>query len=214
MFGIGILAGSTSLAGCSGAGGLFGSQDGGAGTGGQGGQGGTAGTDAGGSGGSGAGGGAGSDGGTCDASGAPKDNPCAIDDQYGVFIDSTGGSDDAGDGSEQNPYQTFKKGIEQATAAGKRLFACAVTYAESVKLTAANNGIEMYGGFDCSSWAYTGDKTEVKDATRDPHLASTPSTARTSRTSPSPATTPSPPATAAWRRARMRRRRSSLCVWC
>ncbi len=168
MFGIGILAGSATLAGCSGAGGIFGRLDGGAGTGGQGG---TAGTDAGGSGGSGAtGGAAGSDGGTCDASGTPKDNPCAIDNQYGVFIDATGGSDDTGDGTEQHPYQTFKKGIEQATAAGKRLFACAGTYAESVKLTAANNGIEMYGGFACDSWAYTGDKTEVKDATHGPAL--------------------------------------------
>ena len=93
-----------------------------------------------------------------------------MDNAHGVFIDATSGDDTAGDGTEEHPYKTFAKGIDAATTGGKRLFACAGTYAESVKLTAANNGIEMYGGFSCSDWSYSGDKTEVAPGTGDPAL--------------------------------------------
>ena len=79
-----------------------------------------------------------------------------IDEEYGVFV-SPDGDDDSGDGSRANPYATIAKGIEEAAASEKRVYACADggVYDESVTIDDAASGLEMFGGFSCDDWSYS-----------------------------------------------------------
>ncbi len=110
------------------------------------------------------------DGGKCDPSGAPRDNPCGVTDALGVFIDAQNGNDNTGNGSRAKPFQSFAVGAAAAAAGGKRLFACAGTYAESVTLDTGDKGLSIFGGFDCTSWNWTGKRTEVRPGTPGPAL--------------------------------------------
>ncbi len=93
----------------------------------------------------------GSDGSTCDSSKPPGEDACVIEESYGVFV-SPNGSDASGAGTRAAPYKTLAKAI--ASASGKRVYACATggSYDEMVTIGAS---VSLFGGFDCSSWAYT-----------------------------------------------------------
>jgi hypothetical protein len=102
----------------------------------------------------------GSDGPACDTTRDPKDEPCLVEESYGVFVatPASGGDDQGGDGTKAKPYATIGKALR--TLKGKaRVYVCNGTYAEPVSLTAA---VSLYGGFACSgadasaSWAYVG----------------------------------------------------------
>ncbi|MBK7580812.1 MAG: hypothetical protein IPI67_11455 [Myxococcales bacterium] len=151
--------GNSSGGGTAGAGGGTGGSSASGGTGGGGGTGNTGGTA--GSAGSGATGGtggvAGSDGGQCDASKAPGEETCVIDEQYGVFV-SPKGDDSAGDGTKTKPYKSLSKAVSNAASAKKRVYACddGGGYTESAALDlSALNGSGLYGGFDCTAWSYS-----------------------------------------------------------
>ena len=97
----------------------------------------------------------------CDPSAEPKDSPKCVDDGFGVFADATGGSD-SNAGTKTSPVKSV------GSALGKlgnrsRVYVCAGTYEESVKVTGA---VAVYGGFACGSWTYGGGETKVspKDA--------------------------------------------------
>lgn len=83
----------------------------------------------------------------CDLGKDPKDSsPCVVD-GFGAFVDATAGSD-ANNGTKAHPMKT----IQAALAKGlPRVYVCAGTYAEHVKVT---NGVGVYGGFSCADWSY------------------------------------------------------------
>jgi len=116
---------------------------------GEGGQGGSAG-------GAGANGGAGGAAPGCDPTQSPADDACVVSDEVGIFV-SPDGDDGTGEGTRAAPYATLGKGIEEAAAAGKRVYACATSeaYTETLGLDADASGVELWGGFDCASWEYS-----------------------------------------------------------
>jgi hypothetical protein len=124
---------------------------------------------AGGAGGS-AGGGAGGNGGSaCPASSTPDTDPSIISDECGIFV-SPGGTDGTDQGGHLNPLKTIGAGLEVAKHTGhKRLYVCANNgaFTEQLQLDPAFDGIDIYGGFDCSSldqWTYTGTKARITPA--------------------------------------------------
>jgi len=86
---------------------------------------------------------------TCNASAPPQTAPCVIDETYGVFVApaARGGSDVTGTGTRAFPYGTVAGGISHAH--GLRVYVCASDYVEQVIVTAANDGVEVYGGLAC-----------------------------------------------------------------
>lgn len=92
----------------------------------------------------------------CDATDTPLEDACVIDEDYGVFV-SPSGDDDAGDGSQDNPYETLGKAAEAAAANDKRVYACATSgaYDESLSLGTEASGLELFGGFSCDDWSYS-----------------------------------------------------------
>lgn len=91
----------------------------------------------------------------CDPTKSPAVEVCVIDEAYGVFV-APNGSDETGVGSREEPFATLERGIAEAIASDRRLYACADrgAYAESLHLDAAASGIEMFGGFSCVDWSY------------------------------------------------------------
>ena len=98
------------------------------------------------------GGGEGGGSGTC--TGDVSSESACWTNELGVFVSSDAG-DDSGAGTKEAPFKTIKKGIE--AAAGKNVYVCVGTndYKEAtISLKLANDGIRIYGGFECSSWTY------------------------------------------------------------
>lgn len=146
--------------------GSTGGKDGGTGaTGGTSSTGGTSGT--GGSGGTGGSvGGTGGDGGTCDTSKSPSEEACLVDDNNAVFVSPTGSA--TGAGTKTDPLNTFADAITKAKTAGHaRVIACNGDYDEKLTLTAAADGVKVYGGFKCTDWSYDATaKANLKPTTR------------------------------------------------
>lgn len=95
----------------------------------------------------------GGDGGTPPGCIPSDDNP-AIANTCGLFVSSSSGDDTSGDGSQAKPLKTLAAAVEQATAKGMPLYACAEEFSGSVVLA---NGIALYGGLDCANeWVYAG----------------------------------------------------------
>lgn len=87
----------------------------------------------------------------CDGSRGPKDDPCVVDESLGVFVSQTLGNDATGDGTRAKPFATLAKAIQSAAKTGRRVYACAEAYGESVTLA---EGISLYGYLDChASWS-------------------------------------------------------------
>jgi hypothetical protein len=51
--------------------------------------------------------------------------------------------------------------MDLAKAAGKRLYVCAGTYPEQLTMTAARDGVSVFGALDCALWAYDAAKRVV-----------------------------------------------------
>ena len=95
----------------------------------------------------------------CDPNADPKDAPKCVDDSFGVFVDTTGGSD-SNVGTKQSPLKSINSALGKL--AGKaRVYVCAGTYAEHVK-TITNASV--FGGFACGTWAYDASKPKVAPA--------------------------------------------------
>jgi len=93
----------------------------------------------------------------------PEDDPCVIHEDHGVFVSPTG-SDDASCGTRSGPCQTLTRGMTNAKAAGKRVYACGDggAYVESLTIGASLDGLLVLGGFQCSDWSY--EPTSVRAA--------------------------------------------------
>ncbi len=86
--------------------------------------------------------------GGCNPAAAPSAESCVITEAYGVFVaPAPAGSDTTGDGSRAAPYATLSNAV--AHAAGKRVYACAATFPEQLAVTAASDGVGVYGGLSC-----------------------------------------------------------------
>jgi hypothetical protein len=97
--------------------------------------------------------------GVCPANARPDTDACAISDEYGIFVSPTG-NDESGDGRHATPLRTLAAGLQAAKASSKRLYVCANAgvFAEQLTLSAENDGVDVYGGFDCMNldqWTYS-----------------------------------------------------------
>jgi hypothetical protein len=83
----------------------------------------------------------------CDGSKSPAEDACVVTEALGVFVSSGSGSA-SGDGSRSKPLATLSAGIAAAKGSGKRVYACAETYAEALIL---ENGVSVFGSLACES---------------------------------------------------------------
>jgi hypothetical protein len=83
----------------------------------------------------------------------PSTDACVVSETSGVFASPTG-NDTTGAGTRAAPYQTLGHALVAAHAASKRVYACAGTYAENVVVGTALDGASVYGGLDCTGWAW------------------------------------------------------------
>jgi hypothetical protein len=84
---------------------------------------------------------------------APSSDPCVVADGLGIFV-SPNGNDSNGSGTKAMPYATIGKAAGVAATGKKRVYACG-TFKSAVALTSADDGVTIYGGLDCTSWAYS-----------------------------------------------------------
>jgi len=84
-------------------------------------------------------------------------DPCVISEALGVFASPSGS--DGNPGTRSAPVATLGHAMDLAKAAGKRVYACGGTYAEQLVVDASRDGVNLYGGLDCKTWAY--DATQV-----------------------------------------------------
>jgi hypothetical protein len=84
----------------------------------------------------------------------PSTDPCVVANAYGTFVSPTG-NDAAGCGTMASPCLTIDNAMNvSVTAATKRVYACG-TFTTAVVVGAAQDGVTVYGGFDCTGWAYS-----------------------------------------------------------
>jgi hypothetical protein len=83
----------------------------------------------------------------------PSADACVISDAFGVFVSPSGSDSNAC--TKTAPCATITHGISVAHAANKRIYVCAGAYAENVVINASSDGAQVFGGFDCSGWAYS-----------------------------------------------------------
>lgn len=92
----------------------------------------------------------------CDPSTPPQSSPACIVDEFGIFVDP-GGGDDAQPGTKASPAKTITGALSKL-GGRRRVYVCEGVLDEHVKMVAS---ADLYGGFACQTWAYTGTKTSV-----------------------------------------------------
>jgi hypothetical protein len=111
--------------------------------------------------------------GLCDPTGDPKDEPCVLDDAYGVFVaarlDGDAGPDGgeagtpSGDGTMSSPYSTIGQALANL-GSKTRVYVCNGVYGEQLSITTA---VSVYGGLSCATgsaapvWTYVGGSAQV-----------------------------------------------------
>jgi hypothetical protein len=99
----------------------------------------------------------GADGYGCDPTWTPSQDSCVINEAHGIFVSPMGS--DTNPGTRAMPVATIGRAMSAAKAASKRVYICRGTYAEKVTVGSALDGVSLYGGLDCSSWAYSAGNT-------------------------------------------------------
>ena len=97
----------------------------------------------------------------CDSNSDPPSNTgdtCIISDTFGIFV-KPGGTDSSSCGAMASPCLTIGHAMDQAKAAGKRVYACGsggATYNENLVVGTSRDGVAVYGGLDCTAaqWTY------------------------------------------------------------
>ena len=92
----------------------------------------------------------------CDPTSPPQTSPACVVDEFGIFVDPSAGVDGQA-GTKAAPVKTVAAAISKL-AGRQRIYLCDGVLDEHVKLTAA---VDLYGGFTCDKWSYTGTKTRV-----------------------------------------------------
>ncbi|MBX3200316.1 MAG: DUF1565 domain-containing protein [Labilithrix sp.] len=95
--------------------------------------------------------------GGCDLTKSPKDSLSCLADSVGVFVAPSG--DDANNGTKSAPVQSVAKAVE-LLGQRRRIYMCEGTY-DAVSLT---TNVDIYGGFSCTDWSYTGNRAKVEAA--------------------------------------------------
>jgi cysteine-rich repeat protein len=99
---------------------------------------------------------------TCDSTKSPHDDPCVIDEAFGVFVDPDAG-DDLNAGTRASPLKTLSGALPLAINTGKRVYICQGTIVgfggPTAYLDSSASGIQIFGGLSCSDWSYKGDST-------------------------------------------------------
>jgi hypothetical protein len=128
------------------------------------------------------------DGYTCDPTQLPSQDPCVVDDKYGVFVSPNGRS--GATGTMADPFLRVADAIAAATGHTDRVLACAGNYDEALILGSIpgqdagsipatdggvdaaeeesfSGGVTVFGGLDCTNgWKYTGAKAILAPTTR------------------------------------------------
>lgn len=92
----------------------------------------------------------------CDPDADIKDSPACVDDAFGVFVDGNNG-DDGQPGTKLAPKKSISAAFD-ALQGKSRIFVCKASYPEHLELTSS---VSLFGGFDCASWNFSGDKPTV-----------------------------------------------------
>jgi hypothetical protein len=96
----------------------------------------------------------------CDTTEEPKDEPCLVTETFGVFVSATAGSN--GMGTRASPLNSINAGITQAVVQGpigapKYVYVCAHAYNETISIGSTRDQVQVFGGFRCTDWSYTGE---------------------------------------------------------
>ncbi|HEY5242185.1 MAG TPA: hypothetical protein VIJ22_11990, partial [Polyangiaceae bacterium] len=83
----------------------------------------------------------------------PSTDPCVVATGLGTFV-SPAGTDGTTCGTEASPCQTIAYAMSIAVAATKRVYACG-TFTRGVVVPAGSDGVTVYGGLNCLTWAYS-----------------------------------------------------------
>ena len=122
----------------------------------------------------------------CDPTRDPSDEPCVLDNAYGVFVASPGdaGSGDGGDagpsalaadGSMAHPYPTIAQALANLRTK-TRIYVCNGVFGEHVTVTTP---VSIYGGLSCAAgpagavWSYVGGQAQVTPLSPAPALTVT-----------------------------------------
>lgn len=92
----------------------------------------------------------------------PSMDPCVVGDGYGIFVSPTGSDVAPGNGTKEHPFATLGHAMDVAETANKRVYACGTFTGEQPVVGSTRDGLSVYGGFDCTTWAYSAStKTKV-----------------------------------------------------
>jgi hypothetical protein len=91
---------------------------------------------------------------TCHNDNNPPTDSCVVTDQFGIFV-APGAGASTPTGTMAAPYGTIQAGINAAKGHVGRVYVCAGTDTTPVALTSASAAVTVYGGFNCSTWAYS-----------------------------------------------------------
>jgi hypothetical protein len=90
----------------------------------------------------------------CDPTKGPHEEPCVVSEAYGVFVSPTGSDGFAG--TRASPFRTIAEGMDSAKSSGKpHVYVCSGSYAEALVVSASRDGLSVFGGLDCTTWAYS-----------------------------------------------------------
>ena len=99
----------------------------------------------------------------CDLRKTPSEAPCTVDERFGVFVSPS--SVDAGaDGTRAHPDASLMAALRRAKVDSKRVYVCddGTGYSEKLTVDATLDGLQVFGGFECSTWTYsTSHRTKV-----------------------------------------------------
>jgi hypothetical protein len=85
----------------------------------------------------------------------PSTDPCVVADGLGIFVSPTGSDSSPADGSKEHPFGTIGHAMDTAESGGKRVYACGTFTGEQLAVGASRDGVNVYGGFDCTTWTYS-----------------------------------------------------------
>jgi hypothetical protein len=107
----------------------------------------------------------------CDPLLDPKDAPCQVANELGVFVSPVG--DDTHAGTKLEPLRTIGAGIKRVLSrqadTGIQLvgvFACEGPYNEAIALKGAGQGVSVFGGFACADWHHIDTPTAVSPSAK------------------------------------------------
>jgi hypothetical protein len=104
----------------------------------------------------------------CDTTKEPREATCLVTEPYGVFV--AAGAAPGGVGTRASPVSSINAGIALASmqpvgGQPKHVYVCAGTYDESIVVDATRDAVSLFGGFECSDWAYTGPLPKLAPST-------------------------------------------------